>query len=132
MTFIARRAALMALIATLPLAASAQTMGQPAAPPRHYADSDRCAQGSAFSVENRSDIPVAEIYVRVTGSTGWGEDRLGERVLGRGERLDLDPGQQIVDVLMLTYDGRAQVAPRQNACVISRIRVNPDRTLEIR
>lgn len=131
MTFTARRAALLtpallALAIALPMTAGAQT------PPNRYADSSRCAQGSAFFVENRSEIPIAEIYVRVTGATGWGEDRLGERVLGRGERLDLDPGQQIVDVLMLTYDGRAQLAPRQNACVISWIRVNPARTLEIR
>ncbi len=126
MTFIARRAALLALAVALPMTAGAQTA------PRRYADSSRCSDGSAFFVENQADVPVTEIYVRITGASGWGEDRLGVRVLDRGERLDLDPGQQIVDVLMVTNDGRAVLAPRQSACVISMIRVKPDRTLEIR
>ncbi|MDB5413247.1 MAG: hypothetical protein JWR10_1582 [Rubritepida sp.] len=120
-----RRAAVFAaLFAALPAAAQNAT--------RQYADASHCGAGSAFVVENAAEVPVTEIFVRVTGSSAWGPDRLGERILPRGERLELDPGQQIVDVLILTADNRALLAARQNACVISAIRVNGDRTLGIR
>lgn len=123
---IARRAALLGLALALPAAAFAE------APRAAYADAGRCGGGSAFIVENQADAPVTEIFLRVTGAVAWGEDRLGERILAKGQTQEFDPGPQIVDVLMLRADGRAFLAARQDACRISAIRLNADGTLGLR
>jgi hypothetical protein len=92
---------------------------------------DRC-RDSAFSIVNQGEAEIVEIYLRASGQTGnWGEDRLGERTLRRGERLRLDPGAGVHDVLLLTADGRAVAAMRQNACSLSVIRLEADGRLSL-
>ena len=132
MTRLARRGAL-ALLVCLPGLALAQGMPPvkpgvvpPAPTPRPHADAARCAN-TAFEIVNQSGVDVVEIYLRASGQTGnWGEDRLGDRMLRRGQRQRFDPGPGVHDVLMLTADGRAVAAMRQNACSLSVIRLEPD------
>jgi hypothetical protein len=98
----------------------------PPTPTRRYADANRCGDGSAFEVVNLSGATILEVYLRQSGGTGWGEDRLGERALRRGERLSLDPGAGRVDLLLLRAHGRAFLAMRQDPCAISRVTLAPD------
>ncbi len=89
--------------------------------------------GSAFEVVNLSASPIMEVYLRQSGGTGgWGEDRLGDRMLRTGERLPLDPGSQRVDILLLRADDRAFLAMRQNPCAVSLISLGADDRVAIR
>ena len=107
--------------------------GIPEAAPqrRPYNDAHLCAQGSHFFVENHSDQPVLQVYVRITGAPEWGADLLGERVLAKGETVRLDIGPQMVDVLALRADGRAFLSVAQHSCWLVRVRVEADRAVSI-
>lgn len=133
-----RRIALLGLIAILPTPLLAQQAEPPGKPPpadpnqRRYADSGRCREGSAFDIANLSAVPIQEVYLRQSGQTGgWGEDRLGSRVLRTRERLSLDPGIGRFDILILRADGRAFTAMRQNPCAISLVQLEADERITI-
>lgn len=123
------RAALFGLLLTgAAIATPPQAAAQALAP---YSDARICTQGSDFTVENQSDQPILQLYVRVTGAPEWGGDRLGDRELGKGQQLQLDIGPQIVDVLALRADGRAFLTRNQHSCRLARIRIEADRAVSI-
>jgi hypothetical protein len=135
---LSRRGAL-ALLGGLPASALAGAPGgkppplQPGEGRRHYADvsGGRC-RDSSFKIVNRAEAEIVEIYVRASGQTGhWGEDRLGEAVLRRGAELQLDPGPGVQDILLITGDGRAMAAMRQNACSLATVQLEPDGRLTL-
>lgn len=96
-----------------------------------YADERLCTQGSHFFVENLSDHPVLQVYVRITGAPEWGLDLLGDRLLAKGEQVRLDIGPQMVDVLALRADGRAFISQAQHSCRLVRVRVEAERAVSI-
>jgi hypothetical protein len=128
MTTITRRGMQRLALVALLVPVTALAAPQPREP---YADHARCGYGSAFIVENRSEQPVLQVYVRVTGAPEWGTDRLGEKVLAKGEAVELDIGPQIVDVLAVRADGRAFLTQRQHSCRLAIVRVEADRAVSI-
>lgn len=124
-TTMSRRAILSAaiLLAMSGAVSAHQDHARPAHPRDRiqFADADRCRSGSAFAIQNRTGEDILEVYIRLSGSTGWGEDRLGEGVVSAGRSLEFDPGQGVWDVLLVRADGAVFSAMRQNACRISTI-----------
>jgi hypothetical protein len=113
--------------------ATAQTAALPPKPlPPAYADSERCPRSSIVIVNDSSDV-VREIYLRSSGAiNGFGEDRLGAtQLLRSGERLALDPGQGVFDLLVLRVKARPAALMRFNACDIAALHVTEDDVLAV-
>lgn len=110
--------------------------GKPApvgTPQRRYLDSGNCPAGSVFNVVNRGQVPIAQVFLRPSATTGgFDEERLRGRVLNANQWLELDPGVGRFDVLVLRTDGVGIAALRQNPCRISEIALRPDGTIAVR
>jgi hypothetical protein len=124
-----RRAWIGALVATTLIGpAIAQTVAPPPKPlPQGFADSERCRRSDIVIVNDTSDL-VREIYVRSSGSiNGFGEDRLGAtQMLRPGERLALDPGHGVFDLLVLRAQGRPLALMRFNTCDTAALHLTED------
>ncbi len=103
------------------------------APQRTHLDSSNCPAGSVFNVVNRGSVPIAQVYLRPSATTGgFEQERLAGRALNANQWLQLDPGIGRYDVLVLRSDGVGATALRQNPCRISEVALNADGTLAIR
>lgn len=103
------------------------------APQRRHLDAANCPAGSAFTVVNRGRVPVAQIFLRPSATTGgFEQERLGGRILTAQQSIELDPGIGRFDVLVLRQDGVGTVALRQNPCRIGEIALAADGSLAIR
>lgn len=110
--------------------------GKPMAPgaaQRTHLDSGNCPSGSVFNVVNRGAVPIVQVFLRPSATTGgFEEERLRGRVLNANQWLELDPGVGRYDVLVLRNDGVGIAALRQNPCRISEVALRADGTLAIR
>lgn len=139
----------LALVATLPIAQAhrhdehghrhvhiQEAGGKPSprgAPQRQHLDSNRCPSGAAFNVVNRGSVPIVQVYLRASATTGgFEEEKLRGRVLQPGQWIELDPGIGRYDVLVLRADGAGATAMRQDPCRISEVALRPDASLAIR
>lgn len=103
------------------------------APQRRHLDTANCPAGSAFNVVNRGAVPIAQVFLRPSATTGgFAQERLGGRVLAAGQSIQLDPGVGRFDVLVLRQDGVGTVALRQNPCRISEIALAADASVAVR
>ena len=103
------------------------------APQRRHLDSDNCPAGSVFNVVNRGSVPIVQVFLRPSATTGgFEEDKLRGRVLNPGQSLELDPGIGRYDVLVMRADGVGFTALRQNPCRISVVALRPDATVTVR
>ena len=112
-----RRLALLALALLLP-AAGALAQARPPA----------CA--NRIAIVNEAARPVQELFLRASGSAGWGADRLGDTVLRPGASFELTPDiAGMVDLMTLTPDGAARVLTRLDACAVRRVTLTAAMTL---
>ena len=111
-----RRIALAALLA-LPAVS--------AAPPAHAQgvdDAPARSCGLSMAVVNEAARPVQELFVRPSGSPGWGADLLGDAVLRPGQSFAIAPaGAAPLDVMVLLADGTARALWRVDACAARRV-----------
>lgn len=97
---------LLVLLAGLPAFAEAQT------------------QSTAVAINNRSVQDINNIYLSPVGNDKWGEDRLGDRVLGAGGRVTLDPGLAngcVYDVRVIYADKQTEEKRNHNLCELNDI-----------
>ena len=81
-------------------------------------------KSAAVAVHNRSSQDINNIYLSPVGNDKWGEDRLGDRVLGAGGRVTLDPGLAngcVYDVRVIFEDKRTEEQRNQNLCELNEI-----------
>ncbi len=72
-----------------------------------------------IAIANRSGLPITELYVSPTSSDVWGDDRLGEAILGPGRTLRLRLGRMrdcAFDVLAVYEDTSREERAAQNLC----------------
>jgi hypothetical protein len=106
---------------------------RPANPQRTHLDSSRCPSGSAFTVVNRGQAPIVQVFLRPSGTTGgFEQDRLGGRALQAGQFIELDPGVGRFDVMVMRADGAGMTAMRADPCRISEVALRADASLAIR
>lgn len=115
-----RRTVLAALLALGAAAATPQAHAQP------VGDAPATGCGLSVTVVNEAARPVQEIFIRRSGSPGWGADLLGEAVLRPGESLAVMPaGGAPVDVMVMLADGTARALWRVNGCAVRRVTLTP-------
>lgn len=103
------------------------------APQRRHLDTANCPAGSVFHVVNRGSVPIVQVSLRPSATTGgFDQDRLEGRILQSGQRIELDPGTGRFDVLVLRQDGVGTVALRQNPCRIGEVALNADASIAVR
>lgn len=94
----------------------------PPAPPPARAESPSAARPADRRVEiiNETGVALTELYATNIGVEGWGEDRLGDRVLHPNERVTLDfddgSGACWFDLRAVFDDGDVVVRRNFNVC----------------
>ncbi|MBS7809457.1 hypothetical protein [Roseococcus pinisoli] len=71
-----------------------------------------------FSLRNRGNVDINEIYVSSSQVDNWGRDRLGRNVLEPGRSLEivLPAGQCVNDIRVVYSNGRSQERRQVNTC----------------
>lgn len=81
-------------------------------------------KSTVVAINNRSSQDINNVYLSPVGSDRWGEDRLGDRVLGASGRVTLDPGLAngcVYDVRVIYADKRTEEKRNQNLCELNDI-----------
>ena len=85
----------------------------------------------SFSVANRSNQAINEVYATPAGVDRWGRDRLGQNSLSPGQtfpvRLPAD-GNCIYDIRVVYADGKPEERRRLNTCQLESIAFPGGRT----
>jgi hypothetical protein len=104
----------------------------PAAPGSRFtfADGGRCEQAS-ITIINDGAQPIQEVYLRLSGTSSWGTDRLGDSVIAPGARRALPAGQITYDLLLVRADGQAFTVMRRTSCGVNGVVVKANGDLEI-
>ncbi len=122
------RLPVLAVLAAFSLQGVAHAERQPSVPLREAPQSGAPQSGAPQSgplgerevtIANRSALPITELYVSPTSSDAWGEDRLGEAILGPGRTLRLRLGRTrdcAFDVLVIYNDASREERAAQNVC----------------
>lgn len=113
------RLPVLAVLAALSLQGTALAERQPPDPPREALPQPGPLGEREVTIANRSALPITELYVSPTRSDAWGEDRLGEAILGPGRTLRLRLGRTrdcAFDVLVIYNDASREERPAQNVC----------------
>lgn len=90
-----------------------------AAPPAGAAD-------ASFTLVNRGQIPVREVFVTPAGDANWGRNRLERGALppgGKFEVLRRRDGNCIMDIRVLFADGRREERRGLNTCALDAVAV---------
>ncbi len=92
----------------------------PAAP-----SSSESARDPSFRIVNRGKREIEQVYVRLAGAVGWGQDRLGDDTVDADETkvITLAPGKCLWDVRFVFKGGRSLEKRRLNLCDVSDLRV---------
>ncbi len=79
------------------------------------------AHDPSFRIVNRGQREVDEVYARLSGSAGWGEDRLGDATIDTDSYrvIHLPSGQCTWDVRLVFDDGPPLERRRLNLCDIT-------------
>jgi serine protease Do len=88
------------------------------------APADAQERSTAVAVNNRSSQDINNIYLSPAGNDKWGEDRLGDRVLGASGRVTLDPGLAngcVYDVRVIYEDKSTEEKRNQNLCELNEL-----------
>lgn len=81
-------------------------------------------QSADFALVNRSSEVILTLYLRPSGGSGWGDDRLGNAVISPGERFAVrmpNNGVCRYDVRVWYSPDRAEDRLNQNLCALSDI-----------
>lgn len=93
------------------------------APPA-LAQSDSGAPNPSFTLANRGNQPISELYATATGVSNWGPDRMGRFSLPPGMtmpiRLPAD-GSCVYDIRVVYADGSPEERRRLNTCGVDSI-----------
>lgn len=87
------------------------------------------SRDASFTLVNRGQVPVRELYVTPAGDANWGQNRLNRGALppgGRFEVLRRRDGNCILDMRAVFADGHAEDRRGLNTCTLDAVAVgNP-------
>lgn len=76
-----------------------------------------------FTLNNRGNLVINEVYVSSSANANWGRDRLGQNVLppGRGVSIVLPAGQCVNDIRVVYANGQASERRQVNTCNLTEV-----------
>ncbi len=76
-----------------------------------------------FTLNNRGNVIINEVYVSSSRVNNWGNDRLGQNVLppGRGVNIVLPAGQCVNDIRVVFANGQSSERRQVNTCNITEV-----------
>lgn len=76
-----------------------------------------------FTLNNRGNVVINEVYVSSSRVSSWGNDRLGQTVLppGRGLNVVLPAGQCVNDIRVVYANGQSSERLQVNTCNLTEV-----------
>lgn len=76
-----------------------------------------------FTLNNRGNVVINEVYVSSSRTNSWGNDRLGQNTLppGRGLNVVLPAGQCVNDIRVVFANGQSSERRQVNTCNITEV-----------
>lgn len=83
------------------------------------------AHDPSFRLVNQGNRDIEELYARLTGTAGWGDDRLGDAIVepDADQVIHLQAGSCLWDVRFVFAGGRTLERRRIDLCAVTDLRV---------